>query len=58
MLIALWLGNSGRIDEAITAYQELLADHQRVLGPDHPNTLNTRKNLANCLSRAERADSL
>ncbi|MFJ8570398.1 tetratricopeptide repeat protein, partial [Streptomyces sp. NPDC093514] len=28
------------------AYAELLADMVRVLGPDHPNTLTTRNNLA------------
>jgi len=26
--------------------EELLTDHMRVLGPDHPNTLSTRHNLA------------
>ncbi|MGK5559421.1 tetratricopeptide repeat protein, partial [Actinomadura kijaniata] len=31
---------------AATAFEELLADRLRVLGPDHPDTLTTRHNLA------------
>jgi Tetratricopeptide repeat len=31
---------------AAAAYEELLADRLRVLGPDHPDTLTTRNNLA------------
>ena len=27
-------------------FEELLADQLRVLGPDHPDTLTTRRNLA------------
>ena len=39
-------GEAGRVEEAITQFGELLADQQRVLGPDHPNTLTARNNLA------------
>ena len=35
-----------------TAYEELLADQLRVLGPDHPDTLTTRNNLAYWRGRA------
>ncbi|WP_368086585.1 tetratricopeptide repeat protein [Leifsonia sp. CL154] len=31
---------------AITQFEHLLADRLRVLGPDHPDTLSTRSNLA------------
>ncbi|OLT36926.1 hypothetical protein BJF79_30305 [Actinomadura sp. CNU-125] len=31
---------------AVTILQSLLPDYQRVLGPEHPDTLNTRHNLA------------
>ena len=34
-------------------FRELLPDQERVLGPDHPDTLTTRNNIA-CLDRAER----
>jgi hypothetical protein len=31
---------------AITEFEALLADRERVLGPDHPSTLTTRDELA------------
>jgi hypothetical protein len=34
------------------AYEALLTDTRRVLGPDHPDTLATRNNLASCRSQA------
>jgi hypothetical protein len=37
--------DAGRTDEAITIYEQNLADVERVLGPDHPNTLTSRLNL-------------
>ncbi|MFD8385825.1 hypothetical protein ACFV2X_46165 [Streptomyces sp. NPDC059679] len=37
---------------AADAYEELLADWVRVLGPDHPHTLNIRNDLARWRSRA------
>ncbi len=32
--------------EAIAIYEPLLADCERILGPRHPDTLNTRRGLA------------
>ena len=32
--------------EAIAIYEPLLADHERILGAEHPSTLTTRHNLA------------
>ena len=32
-------------------YQELLADQVRILGPDHPDTLNTRAGIASWTGR-------
>jgi hypothetical protein len=45
---ALWflndLGDSTA--QAIAVAEPLLADRERVLGPDHPDTLTSRNNLA------------
>ena len=38
--------DAGRTDEAITLHQPTLADCERALGPDHPDTLTSRNNLA------------
>ena len=40
---------SGRLvsaDDAIAIYEPLLADRERILGAEHPDTLITRHNLA------------
>ncbi|MGO9976729.1 MAG: tetratricopeptide repeat protein [Solirubrobacteraceae bacterium] len=37
---------AGRVAEAITILQELLADYERILGPTHPSTMATRPALA------------
>jgi hypothetical protein len=37
---------AGRTAEAITLFEQTLADRERVLGADHPETLATRNNLA------------
>ncbi|AEV85674.1 Nephrocystin-3 [Actinoplanes sp. SE50] len=39
-------GEGGDPVGAVTAYEQLLADRLRVLGPDHPDTLITRHGLA------------
>ena len=39
-------GEAGDPTGAVTATEQLLTDRLRVLGPDHPDTLNTRANLA------------
>ena len=38
--------DAGRLDKAITLYEQNLEDSIRVLGPDHPSTLASRFNLA------------
>ncbi|NMM22654.1 MAG: tetratricopeptide repeat protein, partial [Phycicoccus sp.] len=48
------LGRSGRVAEAITAFEQLLADQRRVLCPDDPQTLFTRSNLAGLLAESGR----
>ncbi len=35
-----------RLPEAVTLYEQTLADMVRVLGADHPDTLKSRSNLA------------
>jgi hypothetical protein len=52
--LASWLGEVGRVGEAIDQFQALLADITRVLGPDHPDTLTARNNLASWLGEAGR----
>ena len=39
-------GEAGDPADAVTAFEQLLADCLRVLGPQHPDTLSTRGNLA------------
>ncbi|WP_406500406.1 tetratricopeptide repeat protein [Streptomyces sp. NBC_01590] len=41
--LALWRGDAAG---AVEAFAGLLTDQERVLGPDHPDTLTTRNNLA------------
>jgi tetratricopeptide (TPR) repeat protein len=53
---ASWLGEAGRVEEAITAFQQLLRDCLRVLGPDAPDTLAARGNLASWLGKAGRVE--
>ena len=38
--------DAGRAAEAIPLHERTLADSERILGPDHPDTLNSRNNLA------------
>ncbi|WP_203709709.1 NB-ARC domain-containing protein, partial [Actinoplanes digitatis] len=40
------LGHTGQVRAAVTAFEQLLDDLLRVLGPDHPNTLVTHGYLA------------
>ncbi|MGW1396602.1 tetratricopeptide repeat protein, partial [Streptomyces nigra] len=39
--------DAGRIQEALDLGERVLADRQRLLGDDHPDTLTARNNLAN-----------
>ena len=48
--------DAGRLDEAITLYQQNLTDCTRVLGPLHPDTLTSRNNLANAYQESGRPD--
>jgi hypothetical protein len=45
-LAANWTGYCGDGAWALRLSQELLPDIERVLGPDHPDTLATRSNIA------------
>jgi hypothetical protein len=44
--LALGYLHAGRTAEAIGLYEQLLADRERMLGSDHPDTLKMRNNLA------------
>jgi hypothetical protein len=54
--LASFLGEAGRVDEAVGSCRALLEDHHRVLGSDHHATLTTRCNLAFWLGEAGRVD--
>jgi len=41
---------------AVSLYEQVLADRERDLGPDHPDTLNSRSHLAVAYQAAGRAD--
>jgi hypothetical protein len=43
--LADWLGLTGQRAEAEAGYRELVPDLERVLGPDHPDTLRARQIL-------------
>ena len=45
---------AGRLDEAITLYEQNLEDSTRILGPHHPDTLTARNNLAYAYHNAGR----
>jgi len=44
--LAVAYGSAGRLTEAIPLYERTLADRERVLGADHPDTLGSRNNFA------------
>lgn len=54
--LAHWQGEAGDAAGAVEAFEELLTDRTRVLGPDHPSTLITRDNVAYWRQRAGLAD--
>lgn len=45
-MLAFYLGKAGRLEEAIGLFRALLSDSARVLGVDHPDTLDVRHMLA------------
>jgi hypothetical protein len=45
------LAQQGKYDQAEQTYREVLGDRLRVLGPDHPDTLATRHEVARMLAR-------
>ena len=51
---ALYLQYQGNIDAAITIFEQLLIDRERILGPEHPDTLTARANLATAYQQAGR----
>jgi low affinity Fe/Cu permease len=54
--LALAYQAAGRADEAIPLLQQTLSDRERLLGPDHPDTLKSRNSLALAYQAAGRAD--
>ena len=48
--------DAGRLDKAITLYEQILEDSIRVLGSDHPGTLTSRFNLAGAYRASGRLD--
>ena len=50
---ARWTGEAGDAVAARDQYAALLPIRERVLGPEHPETLTTRQNLAHWTEQAE-----
>ena len=48
--------DAGRLDDAITLYEQTLDDRTHILGPRHPDTLLSRNNLAETYRAAGRLD--
>lgn len=48
------LGEAGQLVEALTRCQQLLEDRTRVLGPDHPDTVATRRRADLLIARTTR----
>ena len=48
--------DAGRLDEAVTLYEQTLEDRTRILGPHHPHTLTSRNNLASAYRAAGRIE--
>ena len=48
--------DAGRLDKAITLYEQILEDSIRILGLDHPSTLTSRFNLAGAYRASGRLD--
>jgi thioredoxin-like negative regulator of GroEL len=46
----------GRLEEAETAFRDILEAEQRVLGDNHPDTLSTRHELATVIARQGRLE--
>ena len=47
---------AGRLNEAITLFEQVLSDHIRILGDKHPDTLASRNNLAGAYLAANRPE--
>jgi tetratricopeptide (TPR) repeat protein len=47
--MAFVLSEQGKYEEALQTYQENYETEKRVLGPEHPDTLTTRNNMAGVL---------
>ena len=52
--IARTLGAMNQFDEALPAFQAVLAEHTRILGADHPLSLSTKGEIADLLKRMHR----
>jgi tetratricopeptide (TPR) repeat protein len=48
--MAVVFSEQGKYEEALQAHREVYEIRKRVLGPEHPDTLTTRKNMARVLS--------
>jgi len=56
-LLAHWTSEAGDAQEALSLYQELLADQQSALGPADPQVLNTRAHVALCMGEGGDAEA-
>jgi Tfp pilus assembly protein PilF len=49
--LAILYANQGKYELAEPLYQRALATRERVLGPEHPDTIRVRNNYANFLQK-------
>ncbi|MER5911900.1 hypothetical protein ABT124_15675 [Streptomyces sp. NPDC001982] len=56
--LAHWQGEAGDAASAVATYVKLLSDRERVLGPDDPDTVATRRKLAHWRSRTDGGDKI
>ena len=48
--------SAGMLNQAIALFEHNLVDRERILGPDHPDTLTSRNNLARAYQDADRLE--
>ncbi|MFE7077443.1 tetratricopeptide repeat protein [Streptomyces sp. NPDC057620] len=53
--LAICYWEAGRAGEAVALLEQVVADHERLLGDDHPDTLDARTTLADFYQKAGRA---
>jgi hypothetical protein len=56
-LLAHWRGKAGDLSRAVAEFEDLVADHLRLLGPENPDTLAAATNRLTGGGRSRQSDS-